>query len=566
MRAAAFYLGLALLVALPALQSSEPAFLGHPDSDMWKHAWGHWWLGNHLRHFSWPIFTTLQNYPWGGNLFVIDPFNAMLAAVLGIFVPPTASFNAIVVGQLALAGWGAWRLATRLTGDSWAALVAGVVYGFSPWVLSYSVSSGVSETLGLAWIPLSAHWMLGAAEGQRRDVPLAAAALFLAGFNSWYYLFFALLLWGLLAGGALLGSLPAWPAWRHVVIAGMLAAVALSPLAWKFSSSMATKSLGPIDREEFAKSPEYLQNFFTVSDFVLPGKDRLRVTSTVDRLAQTPYLGLLALALAILAWRRREARVWAWGAAIFCVLSLGPMVGLTRGWGSSAPINGLYWLWQHGFGLWLATSPSRIHVLTTLCVAMLAAFGLARFTAARPVLGMVAAGLVFAEVGLLSPAEFPVPISSAAIPAVYDGLALDEKSGVFDVPPVHYNSQLIPGQYYFYQTRHGGGIPYRAGGVFDARLTDNRYFTEMWRLGVGVWPAARDPVSAAVGLEALGKLGYRHVVLHADRMPPRAFASALATLRRWLGPPVASDGGTVRFVLTPLATRSAKSATMSAAP
>lgn len=562
--AAAGYLLLALVVALPALVGEGPSFLGHPQSDCWKHVWGHWWLGTQLGEGGgWPIHTRLQNFPWGGTLFVIDPFNALASMLLQSLVPPHVAFNTLVILQMAFGGWAAWRLASSICGDAAAAAVAGVIYGFSPWMLSYSVASGVSETLGIGWIPLAALWVLGtAASGAWEDALLAALALIMAALSSWYFLVYALVLSALLLTGAARAEegLPrvAAGAWRPLALALVLAAVTLLPLALKFYASLAdTSSLGPRDRASFTASPEYQENFFRVSDFLIPGKHRLEVSTVVDRLVKTPYLGWLALALACIAVRRdgARARIWLAGAGLFLLLSLGPLVRFSADLRSEAPVNLAYGLASPLLGFSLASAPYRIHVLTLLCLAVLAALGLARLTAGRRWVAGLAAGLAFAEICLVSPAPFPLPTSLARPLAVYQGLSLDEASGVLDLPPLRYRSQLVPGEYYYYQTAHHGGIPYLAGGVFDARLARNAFFVQMWRLAAGQWPPAGDSLAAGLGLEELAGLGYRFVVLHASDLPPPQFSYAKNVLIRWLGPPQIQADGALRFVLAPACTK-----------
>ena len=557
--AAAAYGVLAVIMGLPALLADQPSLLGHPESDVWKHAWGHWWVREQLGHGALSTFTTLQNFPWGGTLFVIDPLNAAASSLLQGVLPLYAAFNVVVLAQLAFGGWAAWRLAYAVTGDGFASAVAGVVYGFSPWMLAYSVASGVSETLGIGWIPLAAVVTLRTAStASKRDAVLAGLCLAGAGLSSWYYLVFAVVLCVFLLVASAFGVSDTLPpprgsSLRALLLAPLVAGLLLAPLAWAFISSIqGDASLGPRDRAAFTASKEYRDGFFRVTDFVVPGKSRLRLSMVVDRLAKTPYVGWVALLLALAGLRRDwgRARPWGAGAALFFVLSLGPAILLTDAFATEYDVNLVYLVGRPLLGFALSTSPYRIHVLTLLCVGVLAAMGLAEATRKRPVLGLAVALLALAETCWLSPAPFPLPVSPAVVPPVYDGLAMGETEGVLDLPPIRFHTALVPGEYYYYQTRHHGGIPYLTGGVFDPRTAGNPFFLEMWRLSAGQMPPTRDLMGRGFGLRDLARQGYRWVVLHHDSLPDAQFRYARELLTQCLGKPDATaDGEALRFSL-----------------
>lgn len=555
----------AVLLASPALLSPDPVFLGHPESDLHKHLWGHWLVASSLRDtMAWPLFTHLHNFPWGGTLFVIDPFNCLACTLLELWLPAHVAFNLLVVVQLGFGGWGAWRLAWHVTEDSAASLACGAIYGFSPWVLAYTVSSGVSETLGLAWIPLSALAVLRLlGRASWKDAVWAGFVLIMAGLNTWYFLLFSLILGGVLAALSLVaGKDDTWlprPTWRfvpHVGLALALAFAGLFPLVTLFRASFdAASSLEPAmdQRVMYTTSLERQVDFFTVSDFVLPGKDRLRVTRVLEQLAQTPYVGLVALLLAAFGLARggRAGVTWACLGGSFFLLSLGPAIGFTRGWHSGLPTNFLFTLMFNVLGFWLISAPFRIHILTMLCVGILAATGLSRLAPRRVGVGILVASAVLAEVCFLSPTPMPLPVTPVPQAQACTGLRLDQTTGVLDIPPIRFQSELTPSEYYYQQTLHGGGIPYSTGGIFDDRLRTNGFFVEMWRLANGIFPPTRHPLDAGRGLEELALFGYRYVVLHGDLLPPRQFRYARDLLTFWVGPPSVIHDSTLRFDLAP---------------
>jgi len=195
-----FYCLLALVAGAPFAFNPFGALIGDVNSDLWKHLWGFWWVGSSLLdQHQLPLATQLLNAPYGGNLYFIDPLNALLSipiqvlggrGVQGVVV----SYNLLILWNLVLGGVGMYFLARRLSGSGPGALVAGTVYGLSPYVLCY-VASGVTEALNIGYLPLYFLFLLGTVEGEGRlDWLWAGIFLFLTTFGCWYYGIFAILL------------------------------------------------------------------------------------------------------------------------------------------------------------------------------------------------------------------------------------------------------------------------------------------------------------------------------------------------------------------------------------
>lgn len=564
------YAVLAAVLLVPPLLANPGAFLGHPESDLFKHVWGHWWLGSSLaRNLVWPVQTDLLDFPTGGRLFVIDPLNAALSGVLTTWLglSMAQAYNLLVLGNLVAGGWAAWALASRVTGDARASWICGTIYAFSPWVFCYTIDSGVSETLGLAWLPLSALALLALLEQPSSTrASLAASVLILTGLNSWHFLLYSLLLGTVILAGALVAGRPdCWlprpgRGWAgFLALAVVLAGLGLAPLADLFLSTFQGEvSIEPSMQQRVDWLSRDQSRFFVVADFLVPGKDRLRLTETVDRHTLTPYVGLLALALAGLGAARGggRTRLWVLAGLGFFLLSLGPGVVFTEGWRSGAPVN-LFWrLLSPVTGAWITTTPFRLHFVTLLCVGVLASVGLARLARGSALVAALACAVAAAEVAWLSPIEFPMPVAPPPSAAAYAGLQPGPHEGLLDLPPLLGDTALIPGAYFYGGTLHQRGVPYRTGGVFSPEFRENLFFADQWRVAVGAPNVSLDPLAEARGLELLAARGYRHVVLHGDMLSPSALRRANRSLRRWLGPPVLVEGAKIRFSLQPACPKS----------
>jgi hypothetical protein len=182
------YVGCALLITWPLVLHFDRAVVGDLESDVWKHLWGFWWMRQRLvgAHVL-PLYTSLLNYPYGGSLFFIDPLGGLLALPLQSVLTPAEAFNLVVLFNIVLACAGAYALAHYLCKSLPAAFVAGVAYGCSPYLLS-NITSGISESFNIGWIPLFVLYYTRALKEPGLGNPVKAGLLLaLATIGCWYY-------------------------------------------------------------------------------------------------------------------------------------------------------------------------------------------------------------------------------------------------------------------------------------------------------------------------------------------------------------------------------------------
>ena len=148
---------LCVVVTWPVVLSEHPVD-GASGQRQLEPFWGYWWVAEAVKIGTWPSWTQLLAYPDGGTLYFIDTVQALMSAPIKWLVGPAMAFNLIIMFGFALAAWGAWLLAYRVTGDAVCSGVAMVIYGASPHLLGQAYN-GISETVCAGWLPI-ALWSL----------------------------------------------------------------------------------------------------------------------------------------------------------------------------------------------------------------------------------------------------------------------------------------------------------------------------------------------------------------------------------------------------------------------
>lgn len=559
----------------PALLSGGQRVLGDAESDVWKHLWGAWWMGRELGAGQFPTWTDLQNYPEGGRLYIIDPLNAGLAALCAPLLGLVQAYNVVMAFQVLAAALAAWALARHLTGDGRAALVAGAAYGFCPYILTSGVSSGIAETSNLAWLPLGILGLLlgFSGRGGLGSILLGAAGLAMSAMGSWYF-GMAALVFGLLLGAwtAWTGSVPtpeAPPArWRYPVLACVLAGLLMLPVAVLFAGTLGGEGsllarIGITERME-ASSLDFLhrrgefKNDADVAGYLLPGKNRLSVADDVDRRLKSVYCGLISLGLASAGlWRAgRWARFWALTGLVMLLLSLGPFLYLAPGVGLPGPWNPVWALAFYAIpGFRMIAIADRLSVVVQLCVALLAAAGLARWLpeGRRGTLtAALVATLILAEVVVASPVPWPIPTSIAEVPPAIQALASQSEPGALVPLPLNRTQNTLqPGEYYFWQTFHAKPMPIALTTRFPHSMMENRLVGTLYLcedLAYGEPPPA---MAVLPGLEELQKAGFRWFLVNASLMHPQTARKVEKALTGLLGAPQRFDDGALLYRVPP---------------
>lgn len=412
--------------------------IGDYEGDFWKHFWGHWWVCQSLDRGILPLFCDLINAPRGGYLYIADPCNALIVYALKPFMSFAAAQNVLIALNLWMGMAACWLLADYFIRDRICSAAAAVVYGLSGYVLSYPVSSGVSETLNTAWAPLFIYFLHRLLDrGRFRDMLGMAVFFALTTFSCWYYgEFMAVytaaaflyktsqyiikywrgrsykiseLLRFKRARAGFLCSFGRWfkTAFPHLKIhflqiccAIIMGAVMISPFAIAFklvvsnSANIVMPAKAP--KRSISRMRDYMGNNSEVSvnirgingfhnytnllGLFLPGKGNATVTVTVDRLVRVHYLGWIAVILGLFAWRRRRNNyiIYYLGAAFlfFLILSLGQKITYSD-FSPQGFLNPVYLLMFLFFPFFYNIAiPFRLLMISLICLGILASWGM----------------------------------------------------------------------------------------------------------------------------------------------------------------------------------------------
>lgn len=569
--AVGLYTIFALVVTWPLITCLDTALAGDARSDSWKHAWGFWWFADSFRETGnfFPTSTRWLGFPEGGSLYNIDPLNSILSLPLQPFFSLTTTFNLVVLANLVAGGTAAYILARRVTGDSVAALPCGVIYAFCPFVLSYSLASGVTETLSLLWLPLCVRLLLDLPARGWQAPALAGAAIGFTAVACWYYGIFALVWTAVWVAWWLVSSrlAPREPVDRPpppllrlgtslLILVIAFANVAL-PVFIAFSMTLKNPdSLHPryVSERRAASLPEYLgkrfHNAARLTDFIAVGKGSAVVTSETDRLVRSATVGFTVLVLALVGSLRAgppTRSLWVVSAGLFAILAMGPYWALdhTSEQSFSNPVYQAFYLAFPAFTQ--IAIPFRFCVPLMLSIGVLASLGLQRVTAGwsermRLLASLGVTVLILLEFVLVSPAPHPLPVASTEVPEAYRSLPqMQSARAVLDLPMDWYDEgKLLPGMYFFYQADiHRKPIPYRVSGIISESVAENALVGYVRVLSLGL-PLEQRPSHEFLkeGASQLYQMGLDLVVLHRNLIQPRFRRAVDGELEATLGPPL----------------------------
>jgi hypothetical protein len=389
--------GLAFIICLaaafvftwPGSLSLNSGLLGFP-GDNFQHAWFLWHFARALLHGHNPFYTRLMFYPTRVNLAwsTTDPLAGFLALPLSVFAGPVVAYNLSLILQLALAAFCARLLCLRVTRNEVGALIGGLIFGFSPYLMAHAL-----EHLSLVTafpIPLfvlaldrlfaneSPSWTMG--------IPLGIALLLsaLAHYNYtvicivFAALFLVIEIWRnrRIGMARFLGRI-----FRPIAAGAATFSIGFSPLLWMM---LGTRGEIPAPRHPGhieVMSADALGFAIPSWNHVFFGKFVREMNPDMFRagVEGTVYVGAIVLALAAIGlWTRRKTnRLWAVRAAIlgvvFWILSLGPRVH-TLGHEMSFPAPA-----ELFFDLPFAkfvSAPARFDVIIELCLAILASLAM----------------------------------------------------------------------------------------------------------------------------------------------------------------------------------------------
>jgi hypothetical protein len=395
--------------AFPLLRHPGVPQIGQTQVDPNFYIWSWRWWPYALSHGLNPLFSRQIGAPAGWSL----AWTTTAPAVALVLTPLTAAFGPIVTFNLTLllcapvSAWAAFVAARRLTGRFWAALMAGAVYGFSPYEVGHT-GAGQANLTVIMLLPLmlwlALLWRDGKLSGR------VFAGLLAVAMTAEFYVFNEAflemtLVW---AAGLLIGLALARPEDRPTV--ARLAR--LAAVAWVASFVLAAPyNIYALRHNSAGFTKAIPANSLNLKALVIPESGI--------------FLLLILVALAVLAWSSRLTRLLVIVFALIVVIAIGPspVIGSTQ-------FGSLPWarLWSLPFAR--SAEPVRLMLFGYLVLAIILAMWLAipvrtrLLLASRWILGLAAVAAIVAYIPHASkgyaippstrpPAERP----AAALPA-----------------------------------------------------------------------------------------------------------------------------------------------------
>lgn len=376
---------------LPATQLSLHSYDAVTDGYLFM--WNFWWTKHALFQLQNPYWTELLNHPFGTSLvFHTFPLTYDLLSIPVQLLWPgpgglALALNAACFTSFVLSAWGAYLLAVRVTGSQAGALIAGLLFSFTPYHFLNATN------LHKAAFEVLPFYVLACLRLHER--PTAARAAVLAGalavaFYTSMEFALHLAIWSALWLGTLLATRAASTAFvaRLALAFGLFLALALPLLAAQARALAGGDGSFVEQPGDFAgRHNPALVSLVTPSRVQRLWGDALRSAGAAEyggdpgvrgvRSETSLSFALLLLAAVALATgrRRRERWFWAVAAAILLVLALGPHLRLTgtRDTGIPLPYAVVAWVLPP---LRASRDPARFEPLAVLMLSLLAAYGM----------------------------------------------------------------------------------------------------------------------------------------------------------------------------------------------
>jgi hypothetical protein len=376
----------AIVFTLPGSLSPQSALLGY-SGDNFQHAWFLWYFARAVTHLHNPFYTNLIYYPATVNLSwsTLDPLAGLLALPLSLALGPVAAYNFSLILQLALGAFFARLLCLRICRNELAALIGGMCFGFSPFLMAHALGHlSLVTVFPIPLFLLALDKLLSARDANWKHGVLIGSALFLTALSHYNYTVMCLMLMAVVIIIHLANEGPKLVArtWKAFSWAGATFLLLFSPILGMLLGRSADRpSPRPLDHIE-----QYSADVF---GFLIPSWNHILLGHFARGLNSqlfvagfegTVYASPVVLCFAVLGFLKRREINDSWGiqavviGVLFYFLSLGPAL---RFFGRQTALPGPAALLYHFPSARFLSAPARFQVITALCLAILCSIGLA---------------------------------------------------------------------------------------------------------------------------------------------------------------------------------------------
>jgi hypothetical protein len=408
--AALTFIVLTAIVTYPQVLSLGTSVPFH--SDPYFSMWRLGWVAHAIVHSPQAPFDANIFYPERHTLAYSDAMllpGIVLAPLFWAGMNPVAIYNLTLFAAFALSGLATFVLARHLTGNTVAALVAGVIYAFSPYRFGHYMHL---ELQMVFWIPLGlllVHKILSS--GRVRDGLLLGIVIGCQFLSSIYSGIFLVTYCAVFVPS--LAMAMGLRRWRAViltfVVGGVVAAAMAAPYALAYSS--AADTLGMRSLDDVRRYSASVTHFLSAPEMNrLYGRTAITDPIRADEMNLFPGIAAVGLALLGVLGGRPHIRLAYLAALVFALV-------MTSG------ANGFAypWLFEHVSVFRALRSAARFDVFVIMSLAVLAAYGVAYLlertesNKRRQIVGGVIVALLlveFASAPSVSPAPGPTKVDA----------------------------------------------------------------------------------------------------------------------------------------------------------
>lgn len=447
----------------------------------------------------------------------------------GFTANPYLAHNSAVLFAFVMAFVGAYYLVRFLSGSRDAALVAGALFAFCPYIFSRTAHIQLLMSFGLPFSMLAFHRLV-----ERRTAGRAVMlglALWVQALACAYYGIFAALMVGL-------GTL--WFAvsrglWREARYWAVIGGAAVTSIGLTLPFFLPYLD---VQQEGFARTLDDARSYSANAGAWLASSAWTHRwwLPWIEGFSETLFPGIIATSLGVAGawrvWRARRTAVEAAAPLARDVAGYYVVLGLLAFWASFGPDAGLYRLLFETVPIFdFLRAPARMGLMTALSLVVLTSAVLAPWLRTRASAGRWALGLTLAAALELNGAPLTVLREAPPVPEAYRTLARLPYGAVAEFP------------YYYRRTDFPRHAEYMLGSTAHWMPLINGYSDYIpaeWRKTV--LPLSSFPTREAFGI--LGRLNARYVVFHLaryDRRSRERLIERLQTYGAYLRPLVQQD-------------------------
>ncbi len=405
--------------ALPLISHLNEPNIRQYWTDPQFYVWSMRWWPYAVSHWTNPLFSNQIGAPngydlaWASTTPSVDLLMWPVTAAFGVLV----SYNVMLLLVPPVSAWAAFIAARQLTSRFWAPLLAGAVYGFSPFELIHNWQGQPNLTV-IALFPLMVYLLLRWWDGTLGPKGYVAwltltMALEFYTFNEAFAEMTAV--WaGALVIGFAVARRPARPTIARLARLSAIAYLGAVVLSAPYLIYSLWHYQGALTRQQPAFSLQFVRLIVPTSQQMFGFIPLVAYSNHLGRSGIDDYVGLpllvVLLLLAVFAWSSGVNRLLVIGFLFVLALAAGPRLALTPQQTYALP-------WASLWRLPIARSaePSRFIIFASLTLAMALAHWLATPASrrlakgARWCLGLLAVAAIFTDTPSSYQAVNPVP-------------------------------------------------------------------------------------------------------------------------------------------------------------